>query len=395
MLGKAQTWLARYALSATVILALPLIALIMTSMLDGVMPDGMKKDVATAFSATKASSPACVAILAAPDSFSKRFEAEHVVCRCAAAKTDPRYAIDAESALGAACRVPSFAGLDVKFAWPATDADLKKVVSQDVAARFRFIVPTGLLTVLSIPIIIVSFIMLQRRRDGRAWTLVLIGVGGACAAYGYTFSDVHPLRLFLVELLLGRAAEDPAYPFLTTTTLAFALRTVDFVTTIVMVATGALFVLGAAIAARPGVEQLRSADLLRRGRRLNLVVGVGALVLALTVASGYGMLHWSSNLVEEIEKPAIQSMASSALLYWGVLWSTGMAVLAIPTSAALRMDAQLLAKTAPDETIDMVKETGLDVTLKRAASFAIAIAAPALTGPALDLLSKLASSGGG
>lgn len=390
MPGAAKTWLARYALSATVILALPLIALIMTTLFDGLMPDGSKQDVAAAIVATEASSPACVAILANPDNFSKRFEADHMACRCAAAKTDRQFAIDVDSALGAACRVPSFAGLDVKFSWLATGVDLKEIVAQDVGARFRFIVPSGLLAVLSIPIIVVSFIMLRRREDGKTWTMVLFGVGGACAVYGYAFVDVHPLRLFLVELLLGRAAEDPAYPFLTTTTLNFALRAIDYVTTIVMVATASLFVLGAAIAARPGAEQLRPADLLRRGRRLELTVGAGALVLALTVASGYGLLHWSSALVDQSEQPAIQSMASSALLYWGVLWSTGMAVLAIPTSVALRLDARTLARIAPDETIDMVKKTGLDVTLKRAVSFAIAIAAPALTGPTLDLLSKLA-----
>ena len=110
----ARTWLARYALSVTVILALPLIALTMTKMFDGIMPDGSNKELATAFAAANAASPACVAILAAPDDFQQRFEADHVACRCAAAKTsDPKFAIAADSALAAACRVPSFTKLAV------------------------------------------------------------------------------------------------------------------------------------------------------------------------------------------------------------------------------------------------------------------------------------------
>ena len=72
-----------------------------------------------------------------------------------------------------------------------------------------------------------------------------------------------------------------------------------------------------------------------------------------------------------------------------------MALLALPTTAALRLDAIRLAEAEGDghSEADMFRETGLDVTLKRAASFALAIAAPALTGPALDIVSQIAGAG--
>lgn len=395
MPGAAKAWIARYVLSLTVVLAMPLIALVMTTMFDGIMPDGPKQDVAAAFPAALASEPHCVGRLTDLEALQHSFDAETVACRCAAAKTvDPRFVIPPESAIEAACLVPSFSALSVSFAWEdAKTFNQKETASADVDARFRFIVPAGLLTVLSFPIMIVSFVMLLRRRHGDIWATIMVVTAVSSAVYGYSFVDVHPLRIFLVELLLGRAAEHPGYAFLTTSVLNFALHAIDYVTAIVMAATASLFVVGASIAGRPPPELLTPANLLHRGQRLQLTVGVGAVVLALTVAAGYGLLHWSSALVVPGDRGVIQSMASSALLYWGVLWSICIAMLAIPTTAALRMDARLLAASGGDTEGAMFKETGLDVTLKRAVSLLLAIAAPALTGPALDLFTK--SVGGG
>lgn len=340
----------RYALSAVVLLALPLIFLIVQSTVERLLPDGLAS-VAT---------PAC------------------------------KPPLDPASAAGIACRLPTLSALAPDFAWAAPDAELPAIVADDVQARHVFVIPLALLVVLALPVTAVAALGLTRLGGGR-WLAVAGAVAVGAGGFGYVFTDTHPLRLFLVEFLLRRAAEDATYPYLSVATWTAMKTALDWTTVFTMAATAFLFMLAARLAILADAAELTTSALVRRGQWLRAVVISGSIFLALTVAAAYGLLHWSSALVAEAARPAIESLASSAMVYWGMMWSLGMSLLAAPTIAALRID---LARFADAETVDgaaIYKATGLNLDLTRAASLALAVAAPALTGPALDILKQLGS----
>lgn len=372
----------RYVLTALVLLALPVIFLIVEQSVARLLPDGLAR---APDAAAVAATAECKAVFL-ENRPATPFDPTVAPCLCARAALDPSAAPPAGSATALACRLPALSTLAPATAWTAQESAMLTVVAKDVAARQLFAIPAALLVVLSLPVFAVAAIGLWQVGGGR-WLGFGLALSAGAVVFGAMFSDDHPLRLFLVEFMLRRVAEDAAYPFFDIAGWTLLKAVVDGSTIIAMAATAMLFALAARLAVQS--SDASTARLRERGRWLRLATAAGSALLALTVAAGYGLLHWSTALADPTAQKALAEIASSALTYWGVLWSLGIALMVIPPLISLRLDMERAAASSGEDAATLFAETGVGFDLKRAASFALAIAAPALTGPALDLLKQL------
>lgn len=297
-------------------------------------------------------------------------------------KNEPAVGMAAEARLRA-CRLPTLSRLDLPFAWSDPKANAAHVVAADLAARQGFTLPASMLIIAAFPIFAAAAVGLWRL-GGRPWLAFGLAVAAGAATFGAFFADDHPVRLLLVDYLITSAAADAAYPYIDAATWSGVQALLDRSTAATLGAMAMLVILAAHIAIRRPAAETTPERILARARWLRGITIAASLFLALAVAAAYGLLHWSSALMTPDAAKATTKLASSALIYWGALWSLGIAVIVAGAMTALKLDM-----AAADGGATAFADSGLDLDLKRLASLTLAVAAPALTGPALDLLKGL------
>jgi hypothetical protein len=354
---SARDWLARNVFALAVVLALPAIFFVFATVVNGLTPDGRP-----------------VIALQGDDCSPLTGEHERI-----------------------ACRLPTLGVLPLVLEWhwqpepgdPRIPRDLAQVLADDVKARYAFAVPTTLLILLSAPIAIIALVGLAGRPwAGWPWAGAIAGVLAGLA--GVHFQDAHPVRLLAAEHLIWSAATDDGYPYLTPETWEFAFTAIDVAAGAATAASAVILVLFAALAARARPEALTADHLKARARWFRAALGLGSVVLVLTVAATYGLFHWSSALMAPGSRAPLESLASSSALYWGVIHSLTLVMATAPTVASIRLDAADLRRAPGAEVLDEeFEKAGLTLDLRRIAVTIATIAGPALTGPALDLLKEI------
>jgi hypothetical protein len=298
-----------------------------------------------------------------------------------------------------ACLLPTLSKLPLEFEWnrkppEGSEPPLRPramVLAEDVQARYGFAVPAALLIFLALPTVAVGLIGLSRR-EWRGWLPVGVLVALAAAVAGLHFQDSHPVRQLSAEHVLWLAANDGGYVYLTRELWEFAFAAVDVTTVAAMAASAVLIVLFAALSVRARPATLTAAQLRQRADWFKTALGLGSAVLVLAVATTHGLFHWSSALMAPGSREPLQSLASSASLYWGVIHSLTLVMVTVPTVASIRLDAAALPKGGDGEGVrEVLEEAGLAFDLRRSLVTLMTIAGPVLTGPALDLLEKMGS----
>jgi hypothetical protein len=258
------------------------------------------------------------------------------------------------------------------------------VLAEDVRARYAFAIPAALLILLSVPVVCVGVVALADRALV-FWPLIAVGGGIAAALGGLHFQHSHPIRILNAEHLLWLAAHDPAYAYLTEKTWRFAFAVVDVTIVAAMVSAAVLITLFAALSTRPVPARLTRESLRHRARWFKVALGLGSMTLVLAVAATHGLLHWSTALMAPGSREPLGSLASSAALYWGVINSTTLVMVAVPAMLSIRLDAGRLTEDG-EPPAAILEKIGLNLDLRRLAVTVMTVAGPVLTGPALDLL---------
>ncbi|MEM6624326.1 MAG: hypothetical protein AAF674_19045 [Pseudomonadota bacterium] len=371
-----QRYLARFGLTWAVFLAMPMIFIVMNMVVGAMTPDYR--------------CPICPPkhpLAEVPAGLGKEAHAKATV---------EVWVEHAEKNLPTLTREPPI------FAWDPTAKipdDKRRLIAQiaadDLSARYSYGVPTALLILLSVPLtFVVIFALPPPPSYWRYAGGFVIGVG-ICA--GVVLADSHPIRVLSAEYLLGKAALDP-YGFLTPETWMVTFRVVAGVTAAGMTATGILIVLFGWLASGPGPhdEPLTTDQLAKRTRLFKLAMGLGSAVLILSVASGHGLFQWAPVLLEPGQRRVMESLGSSAALFWGVVYS--MTLLAVSAPSAIRLQREIArAAGSPmpaakgKSAAQLAEDIGFDFNLRRSLSAVMTLAAPLLTGPTLDLVRHIAT----
>jgi hypothetical protein len=170
-------------------------------------------------------------------------------------------------------------------------------------------------------------------------------------------------------------------------------------------------------------------DVIRRARTFKIVLVLGSLVLILAVASTHGLFGWAAVLMEKKAGEAVHGLGASAALYWGVIHSLTLIGVSVPAALAIHLDIRRVTgesspllvlggydqiagsdpapagasagpddtsgDVAPQETADQLAEAaGFKFNLRQTLSTLMILAGPALTGPALEILTKFPFGGG-
>jgi hypothetical protein len=313
--------------------------------------------------------------------------------------SDPCAALDDEHER-VACMLPTLSKLPLEFEWDrgrtgdpaggeAKARSALAILADDLKARYAFAIPSALLIFLAAPIATVGLVGLARSGRG-LWLAVGVVAAVAAALGGLHFQDSHPIRILSAEHILWLAATGGGYDYLTRENWAFAFRAVDAVTVAAMTAAAVLITLFAALSVRAPPGRLTISELKRRADWFKTALGLGSIVLILAVAATHGLFNWSSVLMAPGSREAFGSLASSAALSRGVLYSLTLVMVTVPTVTAIRLDLAALPRGPggedPGEAFD---KAGLNFDLRRIAVTLATIAGPALTGPALDLIGNL------
>ncbi|MEM7745886.1 MAG: hypothetical protein AAF409_19470 [Pseudomonadota bacterium] len=372
-------WWRRHALALVVGISMPLIFLVMTWLVQGMTPGGP--------------CPTCD-VPAAPAPLPSGLEAP------ARAAADVGRWVAHTRALA-----PDLAGLPVVFEWqrPADDGlgpprrTALAMAADDMRARYAVAVPLVLMVLVSVPVWITAFLVL--RHAPRIWQVGAIGLSAVGAVVSWQFEDSHPVRVFVAEHLLGRAAlasqaDGAGYTMITPEVWVLTFGAVDIATVMAVSASTAVFVVFAWLALAdpggPGAQQ----RIQRRARTFKLMLGLGALVLVLAVAAAHELLNWSAVLLAPDTRAAVQSLASSAGLYWGALYSLVLVGMAVPAAVSIQLDLHRLAAVPDAPTVAALgEEVGFQFDLRHSVTTLMTLAGPVLTGPALELIKVLSSSG--
>lgn len=367
-------WIRAYAFTGAVLIALPFLYLVLTTVISNISPDGMVEPTTACQGETT-------------DAKAKLKELE--------------------------CRLPTFQSLPMSFAWtkvdaagksPSTSAEksaksgrtLPQIIADDVKARYGFAIPVSLLILFSVPTLGITMCGLWRT-GGRLWVAAGLMAASAAGVTSLFYQDTHPIRLYVANLLLRRAAEDSNYPFLTVGTWDWMTDILTLSTAATLAACAGLLILFARLAVRTAPAELNRSRLIERARWFRATVLIGSLILALGVAAAYGLMHWAPALTPADQREPLSALASSAGLYWGMMYSLALLLFAMPAVAALHLDIarfEAVLDADPEEKANrkpLIEEAGLNLNIKHSISTVLTLAAPALTGPALDLLNKLSS----
>lgn len=367
-------WMRAHVFAGAVLIALPLLYLVLTTVISNISPDGMVNPTIA----------------------------------CQGNRTGTKTTLKALE-----CRLPTLQSLPMSFAWakaattskdPSAGAEkfaktgrtLTEIVADDVKARYGFAIPISLLILFSVPTLGIIVCGLWRT-GGRLWVAAGLMAAAAAGVTSLFYQDTHPIRLYVANLLLRRAAEDSTYPFLTVGTWDWMTDILTLSTAMTLSAGAGLLILFARLAVRTSPSQLTRPGLIERARWFRATVLMGSLILALGVAAAYGLMHWVPALVPADQREPLSALASSAGLYWGMMYSLALLLFAMPAVAALHFDIarfEAILDGDPKNKASrkpLIEEAGLNLNIKHSISTVLTIAAPALTGPALDLLSKLSS----
>lgn len=361
-------WIRAYAFTGAILIALPFLYLVLTTAISNISPDGMVNPTAA----------------------------------CQSDTTDAKAKLKALE-----CRLPTLQSLPMSFAWTKAETTgaeksaksgrtLPQIVADDVKARYGFAIPVSLLILFSVPTLGIIICGLWRT-GGRFWVAAGLMAAAAAGVTSLFYQDTHPIRLYVANLLLRRAAEDSSYPFLTVGTWDWMTDILTLSTAATLAACAGLLILFARLAVRTAPAELNRSRLIERARWFRATVLIGSLILALGVAAAYGLMHWAPALVPADQREPLSALASSAGLYWGMMYSLALLLFAMPAVAALHLDIARF-ETALDADLEekanrkpLIEEAGLNLNIKHSISTVLTLAAPALTGPALDLLNKLSN----
>jgi hypothetical protein len=289
------------------------------------------------------------------------------------------------------------------FLWEAEAPVAGAIVAADLEARYRFAFASVLLTLVCIGGVAAAIALaLAPLRRAFAW---LAGAGGLVGALiGYNEQWASPLRGVAADCLPG--AGGPVCPLNQAVARAGELGPVDAATLshVQMVVSlnsitgvGAMCVL---VIAFMGLAWTDTATpdaraLWRRRRGFAICLAFTTLALSLQVATVHGFYHWSAALMTEEHAKYMTSIASSATLYWGAVYTTVLLVIALPAAISISLDIRRASEAAApdgDEKAreEWVKAQGLVINVRQAAAALLAAASPVLTGPALDAAAKVA-----
>jgi hypothetical protein len=289
------------------------------------------------------------------------------------------------------------------FLWEVDPPAMGEIIARDLEGRYRFAFASVLLTLTCIGGVAAAIALaLAPLRRAFAW---LAGAAGAVGALiGYNEQWASPLRGVAADCRPG--AGGAVCPLNLAVARAGELGPVDAATLehVRMVVSlnsitgvGAMCVLVIAFMglAWSEVEAPDAATLYRRRRGFAICLAFTTLALSLQVATVHGFYHWSAGLMTEEHAAYMTSIASSATLYWGAVYTTVLLVIALPAAICLSLDIRRAAEAATpggDEKArqEWVKAQGLVIDVREAAAALLAAASPVLTGPALDVAAQVA-----
>ena len=294
---------------------------------------------------------------------------------------------------------PTLTAEPLRFAWeeaappdrndkPAEDLS---IATGDLSARYAFAVPAVILILAALPIVI-SAMMVLRKAD-RAWRWCAAVVALAAVVGGIGFQDTNPVRLFVAKYLIAKAAIDPGYTYITPDVWILAFWTADTATVAGLLAAGQLTVVLAWLARRsfPSDTQAARRALIGRAKIFKTTLILGSLVLILAVATAHGLMHWSSSLLAPESAKQVNALASAASLYWGLMYSLALLALSLPSALALHLNLGDLADGTDHARDDLIGEAGIAVDLRHTLTALSTIAAPAITGPLLELVKAVSA----
>ena len=362
--STSDGWLGRYGLSVFVIIAMPLIYMAFTTIVVGLTPDSrcaLCPDMVEL-------APVDPALEGAEQA---RAKVENWV-----------------KALGAS--LPQLTGHDLVFDWKRPPDEEGRsalaLAADDIKARYAYGVPAALLVLISLPVAFAARSALPRNQ----WIWRGLWIGGVVVAVsmGLLFQDSNPVRLFAVEYLLGVIALTD-YPLITPVTWDLTFKVANSLTVLGMIATASLIVLFSWLAA----HQPRTGTALTRGqiiglsRTFRMALALSSVVLILAVASAYGLLAWAPSLLAPESRGAVESIASSASLYWGVIYSLTLVAVSVPAAMRLQKEIRLCAQDeGGTDPASLARDAGFTFDLRQTISTLMALAGPLLTAPLLDLI---------
>lgn len=357
-------------LTATVFLAVPLLFLVISTVMGGLAPD--------------ATCPSCVGHGKVPAIESDLTGDARIAQRVA------RWIEHVEAI------APNLTSEQIRFAWepkvPPDDGAAPptslRIATDDLSARYAFAIPVVILILAGLPIALTAALLLARA--SRVWKITAMAVAVLAIIGGIAHQDSHPVRLFAAEYLLAKAALDESYGYLTEHTWLLAFWTVDTASVIGLLAAGQLLVVLAWLARRRldghADTDIAKQTLVRRARAFKIALVLGSVVLVLSVATAHGLLHWSSALLAPESAGAVQDLAAAAGLYWGVMYSLALLALSLPAAIAIHLDMKQFASDTGTARQELTDAAGFAFDLRQSLAALSTIAAPALTGPVLELV---------
>ncbi len=284
------------------------------------------------------------------------------------------------------------AGLSLKFLPGLQGADTAPslaALGADLKARYAF----GLATSAFIVCSVVALLMAVWRLSDRwgLWAAVGIFVGCLLAGIAFASSSLHPLR----ALVSGRAlkqVDNLEAPHLHDI-VGQIVSLVSVSEAFGVAAIVALVLRFADIAFDPVPENVTEDTLRRRVIAFRNALIISGLLLALSVASAHSFYHYPVSLLEPEAAKEFKIFASTAAGFFGAMYSGILLVVAMPSYLAISSDAAALADSkagnSPAVREEWMETEGLKLAPKQAFTSLLAMAAPLLTGPALDLVNAL------
>ena len=392
-------WLTRNWLSLLSILAMPFIFCVFYFAMGGLTPDPVR-DIFHIASGPKMSAPKSTDegdARAQVEAWVKHVEEPLVLLRSLERKWAWEAWADYEAELAEWKKArddnPSLVGplAPQKPKPPRNDAE---VIAADLAARYAYGVPTGLLILVALPVTIVVLFSLPGAPDRRWQIYAVLGVVVAIAS-GLLFQYSHPVRIYTAEYLLGKAALEP-YRALTPETWLTTFNVVTAANIAGMAATAMLIIKFAWLASwqpRQGTA-LSKAEVASLSAQFKRALMLGSAVLILAVASTHGLFGWAPTLMSESTAKPIIELGSSASLYWGVIHSLTLFAVAAPAAIRLDHEIKLLAAATEDaDRAQLAQDAGFSFDFRQVVTTALTLAGPILTAPFLDLI-KAASQFG-
>ncbi len=285
-------------------------------------------------------------------------------------------------------------GLQLKFLSGLNNAEAAPslaVLGADLKARYAFGLATSAFSVCALVALFLAIWRLAERWGRPLATAALAG----CLLAGVAFASlaIHPLRALVSESALQQVGNLNAQHL-----NDIAGQIVGLVTLSEAVGVAAIVVLVlrfADIAFEPTPKNITEDSLRRRVVAFRNTLIISGLLLALSVASAHAFYHYPVSLLTPEAANEFKTLASTAAGFFGAMYSGILLVTAMPSYLAVSSDAAVLADTKTDRSHasreEWMETEGLKLAPRQAFTSLLAMAAPLLTGPALDLVNALAT----